>query len=50
MQQMAINVEDLPAAFWESLPGDDSNNADLAAIRALEAESTAEERADNYKV
>ena len=49
MRSPQVNDEDLPAAFWENLPSDESN-ADLAAIRALEAESTPEERAENFKV
>lgn len=49
MRPAALQDEDLPAAFWESLP-EDEDNADLAAIRALEAESTPEERAENFKV
>ena len=49
MRPGELRDEDLPAAFWETLP-DDNSNADLAAIRALEAESTPEERAENYKV
>lgn len=44
-----IKDADLPAMFWGSLP-DDEDNADLAAIRALDAESTPEERAENFKV
>ena len=49
MQAEQVRDQDLPAAFWETLPSDESN-ADLAAIRALEAESTPEERAENFKV
>ncbi|KAK9813825.1 hypothetical protein WJX73_000343 [Symbiochloris irregularis] len=49
MQAAALKDADLPAVFWGNLP-DDENNADLAAIRALEAESTPEERAENFKV
>lgn len=49
MQPPELQDKNLPAAFWESIP-DEQVNADLAAIRALEAESTPEERAETHKV
>lgn len=48
MQPPQLKDEDLPAAFWETLP-ENAENADLAAIRSLEAESTPEERAESFK-
>lgn len=40
---------DLPALFWDALPENAEEHPDFAAIEALKAECTPEERAENYK-
>ena len=47
--QQAVSNSDIPAAFWDTLAEDDSN-PDLLAMKALQEESTPEERAEVYKV
>ena len=44
-----LSNNDIPAAFWDTLP-DDETNPDLMAIKALQEESTPEERAEVLKV
>ncbi|KAK9806833.1 hypothetical protein WJX72_004164 [[Myrmecia] bisecta] len=44
-----MTQEDLPAVFWDEIPEDEAH-PDAAAINALQAESTADERAETYKV
>ena len=45
-----LRNEDVPALFWDTLPEEDSENPDAAAIRAIIEESTPEERAEGFKV
>lgn len=42
------NPNDVPALFWDELP-EDSDNPELAAIKAIIDESTPEERALSFK-
>ena len=44
-----LRNDDIPAAFWDTLP-EDSSNEDMLAIQALKEESTPEERAEALKV
>ena len=48
-KQDEVSNNDIPAAFWDTLAEDESN-PDLLAIRALQEESTPEERAAILKV
>ena len=48
-RQDVIRDDDLPAVFWTSMP-ENQDNPDAAAIEALIAESTPEERAEGFKV
>lgn len=41
---------DLPALFWDSMPDNAEEHPDYIAMKALEEESTPEERAENFKV
>ena len=45
----ALSNSDIPAAFWDTLAEDESN-PDLLAIKALQEESTPDERAETLKV
>lgn len=40
---------DLPALFWDSMPDNAEEHPDYIAMKALEEESTPEERAENFK-
>lgn len=42
--------EPLPALFWDTMPENAEDNPDFAAMEALRAESTPEERAETFKV
>lgn len=44
-----LDNADMPAVFWDSLV-DDNDNPDLLAIKAIQEESTPEERAETLKV
>lgn len=44
-----LSNDQVPAAFWDALPSD-QENPDLLAIKALQEESTPEERAETLKV
>lgn len=44
-----LSNDDIPAAFWDTL-AEDEENPDLLAIKALQEESTPEERAQTLKV
>jgi hypothetical protein len=48
--QPAADDADLPALFWESMPDNAEEHPDYIALKALEEESTLEERAENFKV
>ena len=43
-----LRNEELPALFWDEIP-DDTDNADIAAINAINEETSPEERALNFK-
>ena len=45
----ALSNDNLPAAFWDALPTNEEH-PDLQAIRALQEDSTPEERAETLKV
>ena len=40
----------LPALFWDTIPDNAEDHPDYIALKALEEESTPEERAENFKV
>lgn len=40
----------LPSVFWDHIPEGAEEHPDYMAMKALEEESTPEERADNFKV
>lgn len=40
----------LPALFWDTMPEQYEEQPDYVALKALEEESTPEERAENFKV
>lgn len=42
--------EGLPALFWDTIPDNAEDHPDYIALKALEDESTPEERAENFKV
>lgn len=44
-----LRPEELPSLFWDELPENLENNADMLAIQAIIDESTPEERASNFK-
>jgi len=44
-----VRNEEVPAAFWDSMVANEAN-PDLMAIKALQEESTPEERAETLKV
>jgi hypothetical protein len=48
--QPADDNADLPALFWDSMPDNPEEHPDYIALKALEEESTPEERAENFKV
>lgn len=43
-----LRNEELPALFWDEIP-DDADNPDVAAINAINEETSPEERASNFK-
>ena len=44
-----LSNDSIPAAFWDATP-ENEGNPDLMAIKALQEESTPEERAESLKV
>jgi hypothetical protein len=48
--QPADDNANLPALFWESMPDNPEDHPDYIALKALEEESTPEERAEKFKV
>eukprot|EP00882_Tetradesmus_deserticola_P022029 GHRQ01023907.1.p2 GENE.GHRQ01023907.1~~GHRQ01023907.1.p2 ORF type:complete len:129 (+),score=48.80 GHRQ01023907.1:337-723(+) len=48
--QPADDNASLPALFWESMPENPEDHPDYIALKALEEESTPEERAENFKM
>jgi hypothetical protein len=48
--QPADDDANLPALFWENMPDNAEEHPDYIALKALEEESTPEERAENFKV
>lgn len=40
----------LPALFWDSIPDNAEDHPDYIALKALDEETTPEERAENFKV
>lgn len=49
-QQPEDEHANLPALFWDSMPDNAEDHPDYIALKALEEESTPEERAENFKV
>jgi hypothetical protein len=49
-QQPEDEGAQLPALFWDSMPENAEEHPDYIALKALEEESTPEERAENFKV
>ncbi|KAF6259158.1 hypothetical protein COO60DRAFT_1622080 [Scenedesmus sp. NREL 46B-D3] len=47
--QPADDNANLPALFWETMPDNPEDHPDYIALKALEEESTPEERAENFK-
>jgi hypothetical protein len=45
-----LRPEEVPSLFWDELPENLENNADMLAIQAIIDESTPAERASNFKV
>lgn len=42
--------EGLPALFWDTIPDNAEDHPDYIALKALDDETTPEERAENFKV
>jgi hypothetical protein len=40
----------LPALFWDTIPENAQDHPDYVALKAIEEESTPEERAESFKV
>jgi hypothetical protein len=40
----------LPALFWDTIPDNAEDHPDYIALKALDDETTPEERAENFKV
>ena len=45
-----LRNEELPAAFWDELPAEQSAHPDLLAVNAILEEASPDERAETYKV
>jgi hypothetical protein len=45
----ALNNQDLPSMFWDTMPENPEEHPDYMAMQALAEESTPEERAENFK-
>lgn len=45
----ALNNQDLPSLFWDTMPEKPEEHPDYIAMQALAEESTPEERAENFK-